>query len=123
LVFHNLLHYFLILEANVVNLRYALPYLKLTQGQIAVMSSFSGEVGLIFRTAYCASKFAVTGFFEALRMEVQGKIDITIVCPPTVETNLRKNAILPESHHSREAALHVPIPVDGSPTKDNGYTL
>lgn len=49
--------------------RYALPHLKKTRGQIAVMSSYSGEVGLIYRTAYCASKFAVTGFFEALRME------------------------------------------------------
>ena len=58
------------------------------------MSSYSGEIGLIYRTAYCASKFAITGFFEALRMEVQGDIFITIVCPPTVETNLRKNAIL-----------------------------
>ncbi len=74
--------------------KYALPYLKKTHGQLVVMSSYSGEVGLIYRTAYCASKFAVTGFYESLRMEMAGQIDITIVCPPTVETNLRKNAIL-----------------------------
>lgn len=58
------------------------------------MSSFSGEIGLIYRTAYCSSKFAVTGFFEALRMEIQDSVHITIICPPTVETNLRQNAIL-----------------------------
>jgi len=45
----------------------------------------SGEVGLPFRTAYCSSKFAITGFFESLRMEIDDKnIAITIVCPPSV---------------------------------------
>ncbi len=63
-------------------------------GQLVVMSSYSGEVGLIYRTGYCATKFAVTGFFESLRMETKGQISITIVCPPTVDTNLRKNSIL-----------------------------
>jgi short-subunit dehydrogenase len=58
------------------------------------MSSYSGEIGLIYRTGYCSSKFAVTGFFESLRMETQGSIDITIICPPTLNTNLRKNAIM-----------------------------
>jgi short-subunit dehydrogenase len=66
------------------------------------MSSYSGEIGLIYRTGYCSSKFAVTGFFEALRMETFDSISITIICPPTVETNLRKNAIL--FKHSEEAA-------------------
>ena len=58
------------------------------------MSSYSGEIGLIYRTAYCASKFAVTGFFESLRMEVEDEIAITIICPITVETNLRKHEIM-----------------------------
>lgn len=71
-----------------------MPYLKESHGQIVVMSSYSGEIGLIYRTAYCSSKFAVTGFFEALRMEIKDSISITIICPPTVETNLRKNALL-----------------------------
>ncbi len=71
-----------------------MPHLKKSHGQLAVMSSYSGEIGLIYRTGYCSSKFAVTGFFEALRMETKDQFDITIVCPPTVETNLRKNAIV-----------------------------
>ena len=58
------------------------------------MSSYSGEIGLIYRSAYCASKFAVNGFFEALRMEVGDDVDITIVCPITIEnTNFKKNYI------------------------------
>lgn len=52
-----------------------------------VISSASGIVGIPMRTAYCASKFAVTGFFEALRIElseINYKIDITLICPPSV---------------------------------------
>lgn len=74
---------------------YALPLLKQTKGQILVISSISGEIGLPYRTAYCASKFAVTGFFEALRSELnQDELAITIVCPPSVRTNLRNNSLI-----------------------------
>ena len=49
---------------------------------------------MIYRTAYCASKFAVNGFFEALRMEVGDKVDITIICPISIEnTNFKNNYI------------------------------
>jgi short-subunit dehydrogenase len=58
------------------------------------MSSYSGEIGLHYRTAYCASKFAVTGFFESLRMELSDYIDITIICPITVETSFRENSLI-----------------------------
>ena len=74
--------------------RYALPYLKKSHGQIVVMSSYSGEIGLHYRTAYCASKFAVTGFFESLRMELSDQIYITIICPITVETSFRDNSLV-----------------------------
>jgi short-subunit dehydrogenase len=58
------------------------------------MSSYSGEVGVSYRTAYCASKFAVTGFFESLRMENKDDIDITIICPVTIETSFREHSLL-----------------------------
>ena len=48
---------------------------------------FKGELGLPFRTIYCSSKFAVTGFFESLRIELDldnKDLSITIVCPPSV---------------------------------------
>lgn len=74
---------------------YAYPYLKQSKGQIVVISSISGEIGLPFRTAYCASKFATTGFFESLRSEFdQEDVAITLICPPSVRTNLRKNSIV-----------------------------
>ena len=49
---------------------------------------------MIYRTAYCASKFAVNGFFEALRMEVGDDVDITIICPITIDnTSFKQNYI------------------------------
>ncbi|KNC46911.1 uncharacterized protein AMSG_03342 [Thecamonas trahens ATCC 50062] len=73
----------------------ALPHLIAGKGQIVVMSSLSGEIGLPYRAGYCASKFAVTGFFEALRMEVnESDVQITIVCPPSVKTAFRDNLVL-----------------------------
>lgn len=72
-----------------LSLRYALPYLKKNKGQFIVLSSFSGEVGLPYRVAYCASKFAVTGFFESLRIEMNNHdVAITIICPPSVFISL-----------------------------------
>lgn len=78
--------------------KYAWPHLQRTNGQIVVISSMSGEIGLPERTAYCASKFAVNGFFDALDMEQQGGsadslVTITMVCPPSVKTNMRNHSI------------------------------
>ena len=71
--------------------KYALKYMKKDlsktksqKGHIIVLSSFSGEFGVWYRSAYCASKFAVNGFFESLRMELNEKMDFTVVCPITV---------------------------------------
>lgn len=59
------------------------------------MSSISGEVGLPYRVPYCSSKFAVTGFFEALRTELEDfNVAITIVCPPSVATPMRDHDLL-----------------------------
>jgi len=71
---------------------FALPYLKQAKRQIIVMSSVSGELGLPLRTGYCASKFAVNGFFEALKMELSD-VHITMVMPSSVNTNMRNNSL------------------------------
>lgn len=48
------------------------------------------------RTAYCGSKFAVDGFFKSLRLELNNKVHICIVSPPTIPgTNFRKNSLAP----------------------------
>jgi NAD(P)-dependent dehydrogenase (short-subunit alcohol dehydrogenase family) len=49
--------------ANVYLMKNALPLIKRANGRVVVISSLSGKFGLPSRTAYCASKFALTGFF------------------------------------------------------------
>jgi NAD(P)-dependent dehydrogenase (short-subunit alcohol dehydrogenase family) len=68
----------------------ALPHLKATRGRIVAVSSLAGLVGVPGRTAYGASKFAMTGFFEALRTEVAGAgVSVTIAYPGVVATRIR----------------------------------
>ncbi len=49
--------------ANVNLTQAVLPYIKQSKGKIVVISSLSGKFGLPSRSAYCASKFALNGFF------------------------------------------------------------
>jgi 3-dehydrosphinganine reductase len=56
-------------------------------GWIANVSSIAGVLGVFGYTAYGGSKFAVTGFTEALRQEVKPKgIQVTLLCPPDTDT-------------------------------------
>ena len=49
--------------------KYALPYLIASKGTVVGISSLAGIVGLPARTGYSASKYALHGFLEALRIE------------------------------------------------------
>ncbi|HMQ48785.1 MAG TPA: SDR family oxidoreductase [Saprospiraceae bacterium] len=63
-------------------------------GQIVVISSVMGKYGIPFRSAYCASKHALHGFFDSLRYEVfEENIKITMICPGYVHTNVSVNAL------------------------------
>jgi short-subunit dehydrogenase len=61
----------------------ALPHMRRRQaGHIVNVASVIGKRASPFRAAYVASKFALVGFSEALRMELRGTgIDVTCVCP------------------------------------------
>jgi len=76
---------------GVVNMtKYLLPHLKLTRGQLVVISSISGLCPTPLRNAYCASKNAVNGFFESLRLDIGEKVAITLCQPSTIiGTNFR----------------------------------
>ena len=68
----------------------ALPYLKAARGSIVAVSSLAGLIGVPGRNAYSASKFAVTGFFEALRAELKiAGVSVTIAYPGVVATQTR----------------------------------
>lgn len=81
-------------------------FLKQQSGQIIVISSISGKFGFYFRSAYSASKHALHGFFESLRMEVdKDNIKVLLVCPGKIHTNISINAITGsgEKHNKMDA--------------------
>ena len=63
----------------------------LTQrGLIIAISSVAGYAPLVGRTAYCASKHALQGFCNTLRLELrQTDVDVLLVCPSFIATGLR----------------------------------
>lgn len=63
-------------------------------GHIVVISSVVGKFGTKFRSAYAASKHALHGWFGSLRQEVyEHNIDVTVVCPGYIKTDVTKNAL------------------------------
>ena len=63
-------------------------------GVIAVTSSLTGKFGFPLRSAYSASKHALHGFFETLRLEYKkNNIKVTIVCPGLINTNISYKAL------------------------------
>ena len=88
--------------------RHALPYLKETGGRIVGVASLAGMVGVPTRTGYAASKHAMRGFFDSLRIELDGSgVTVTMIYPGFVATGIRENAAGPEGK---------PIPL--SPVKE-----
>jgi short-subunit dehydrogenase len=76
---------------------YALPHLKRSRGQIVVMASLAGLTGVPTRTGYAASKHAVIGFFDSLRIELAGTgVDVTVVCPYFVRSEIHRRAVGPD---------------------------
>ncbi len=58
-------------------------------GQLVVISSLAAYRGLPKSAAYCASKAAVSAFFESLRLDLQPRgLDVTIIHPGFIKTPL-----------------------------------
>ncbi len=73
---------------------YALPYLKKTKGQIVGVSSVAGLNGVPSRTAYSASKHAMFGFFDSLRIELKDTgVSVTMIAPDFVLSEMHKRAL------------------------------
>jgi short-subunit dehydrogenase len=83
-----------------------LPLLqKSEEARLVNISSLFGLIAPPGQTAYCASKFAVRGFSEALRHELAGtRIGVTVVHPGGVATSIANNARLPTSLSKEEGA-------------------
>lgn len=72
---------------------HALPALRESRGRIVAVASIAGIAGLPTRTGYSASKHAMIGFFEALRVELAGSgVSVTIVAPDFVRSEIHQRA-------------------------------
>lgn len=70
---------------------YALPYLMQTKGRIVTISSLGGKSGLPANTSYTASKYALHGFYDSLRMELSPHgVSVTLICPYWVVTEFHE---------------------------------
>lgn len=84
----------------------ALPYLKASKGSIVAVSSLAGLVGVPGRTAYGASKFAMTGFFESLRAELKPSgVSVTTAYPGVVATKIRYRGYNARGHQAGKSGL------------------
>ncbi len=74
--------------------KYALPYLLKAKGSVVGMSSIAGKKGLPGRTGYSASKFAIEGFLETLRIEnLKKDLHVLVACPGFTTSNIRNTAL------------------------------
>lgn len=73
---------------------YALPYLKQSQGRIVAVASVAARTGIPTRTGYAASKHAMVGFFESLRIEVEDDgVSVTIAFPDFVASGMHTRSL------------------------------
>ncbi len=74
--------------------KYALPYLLKSKGSVVGVSSIAGLKGLPARTGYSASKFAMNGFMETLRIENLKKgLHVLMAFPGFTASNIRNTAL------------------------------
>jgi NAD(P)-dependent dehydrogenase (short-subunit alcohol dehydrogenase family) len=75
----------------------AIPYLKATRGSLVAVSSLVGKRGTPTYSIYGASKFAVQGLYESLRVELAPDgIHVGVVSPGHVDTPLRESVLGPD---------------------------
>ena len=75
--------------------KYALPYLQASKGSLVGISSVAGLHGLPGRTGYSASKYAMTGLLETIRIEnIKKGLHVMVACPGFTASNVRFSALV-----------------------------
>lgn len=86
--------------------KYALPHIQKTGGSIVGVSSIAGYKGLPGRTGYSASKFAMNGFLDALRIEnLKTGVHVLTACPGFTASNIRNTALAKDGTQQGESTL------------------
>ncbi|MBE7174916.1 MAG: SDR family oxidoreductase [Mucilaginibacter polytrichastri] len=87
--------------------KYALPELLKSGGSVAGVSSVAGFQGLPGRTGYSASKFAMNGFLEALRVEnLKTGLHVLTACPGFTASNIRNTALNKAGNQQGESSMN-----------------
>jgi short-subunit dehydrogenase len=85
---------------------YALPELKRRRGQIVCVASLAGLTGVPTRTGYAASKHAMIGFFDSLRVELRGTgVSVTVVAPDFVVSEIHRRSLGPDGQPLGETPM------------------
>lgn len=87
--------------------KYALPEIIKTKGSIVGVSSIAGYKGLPGRSGYSASKFAMNGFLDSLRIEnLKTGVHVLTACPGFTASNIRNTALDSHGVQQGESTLH-----------------
>ena len=76
---------------------YALPHLKKAGGQIVAICSLQAFNGVPNRSVYAASKHAMKGFFDSIRIELEDNgVSVTVIYPSFVYSEHNPRVLSPE---------------------------
>jgi short-subunit dehydrogenase len=86
--------------------KYAMPELLKTKGSVVGVSSVAGYKGLPGRTGYSASKFAMNGFLDSLRIEnLKTGVHVLTACPGFTNSNIRNTALAKDGTQQGETHM------------------
>jgi NAD(P)-dependent dehydrogenase (short-subunit alcohol dehydrogenase family) len=93
----------------------ALPHLVARRGLVVAVSSLQGKTGFPTYAGYCASKHAMQGFFDSLRIELRDQgVDVLVASPGPVDTAIHERRLSADGmhHHGRRPRARSSMPVD-----------
>jgi short-subunit dehydrogenase len=77
-----------------IQIHRALPALKQSRGLIVAVASLAGLTGVPERSGYAASKHAIIGFCDSLRIELAGTgVDVSVIAPDFVVSEIHRRAV------------------------------
>ena len=86
--------------------KYALPEILKTKGSVVGVSSIAGYKGLPGRTGYSASKFAMNGFLDSIRVEnLKTGVHVLTACPGFTTSNIRNTALTKDGSQQSESSM------------------
>ncbi|WP_263833527.1 SDR family NAD(P)-dependent oxidoreductase [Sulfurospirillum oryzae] len=107
-----------------------LPYMrKQKSGKIIYNSSILGFVAMSYRGAYNASKFAIEGLADTLRLELYGSgVEVVLIEPGPIRSHFRKNALAKflaniDQEHSAHKEIYAKTLQRLQKSGDSAFTL